>query len=220
MPIARKKAIIVKKIRERYAGRPDKCTKVLKYIDLLEDANIPVGYWFLKMADFSGPELFKNFIVEYCNSIDEAYELGRSLCLCGNQGTGKTMSAISILKGALKNKYESQYITAYDLMSIYFDRGDAMQKLRGADFLAVDEVDSRFFTSDAQKEIFSAVYETLLRYRVHNTLPTIICTNENHNIYEPFIGQSKHAIESLYSQSVQIVPVAGRDFRKNDPKVR
>lgn len=214
MNIEKKKRLIKERIKKDY-GDPAQSIKILRFIDMMDDSSIPVGYWFLKLEEFKGPVPFKKIVESYCNNISDRFMSGDSMCFSGNQGTGKTMASICVLKRALSAGFSAHYTTAYDIMTNHFsNKYDAIRVAKDADFLVIDEVDSRFFISDAQKEIFSSIYETVLRFRVHNTMPTIVCTNEVNNIFDVFSGQGKHAIESLYNQSFKIIPVAGKDFRK------
>lgn len=168
------------------------------------------------MKGFKGSKKLKEIVEEYIINIDKKYTYGTSICLAGNQGTGKTVSSICILKAALKKDFSVYYITAPDMMAemVNYNSNYVIRNtLRTVDFLVMDEVDSRFFISDAQKELFSSIYENMFRYRTHNMLPTIMCTNETDNILNVFHGQSKQAIDSLNKQYLDIYPIAGKDFR-------
>jgi len=215
MGIDKKKQLLKKKLLEEHGK--EKCTKTFALMDLLEEANIPVGYWFLKMKDFNGSPVLKKIIDEYTADIQKNYLAGRSICLAGNQGTGKTMSSICVAKEAIKQGFSAYYTTASDMlneMTTSETRSVIRPKLRTSDFLIIDELDSRFFPSSAQKELFSGIYESIFRYRAHNTLPTLICTNETNDILDVFYGAGVQSIRSLNKQYLTIYPVVGKDFRK------
>jgi DNA replication protein DnaC len=219
MSIEKKKRLAREKIISKYKGNYHdiRCVRALKLIDQMADSNIPAGYWFIKMSKFKGPKLLADIVDKYSEGIKDNYASGRSICLAGNQGTGKTMSSICILKAALKNGYTSYYITASDIMAEmtnYQDNRSIRKTLRDVDFLAIDELDSRFFPSDAQKELFSGIYENIFRHRAHNNLPTIICTNETDDILNVFSGPSVQSITSLNNQYLKVYPFAGIDYRK------
>jgi len=198
-------------------GACSQCTKKHMIIDHMHEANIPVGYWLLNMKEFSGSEKLKNLIEGYINNIDGNYMSGYSICLSGSQGTGKTMSSICILKEAIKNNYSTYYITASDMLSGLTGKDNVLRKkLKDVDFLVIDELDSRFFTSDSAKELFSGIYENIFRSRAHNTLPTIICTNETEGILTLFYGAGVQSIDSLNQQYLTIYPVVGQDFRRKN----
>jgi len=219
MSTEKKKQLAKDRIIAKYDGNyhEPKCSKALQLIDLMAESNIPAGYWFLRMSEFEGSKQLKEISDEYMENINDKYSNGKSICFAGNQGTGKTMSSICILKKALKNDYSTYYITAADIvaeMTNYQENYEIRKTLRGVDFLVIDELDSRFFPSDAQKELFSSIYESIFRHRAHNTLPTIICTNETNDILSVFYGHAAQAIHSLNNQYLTIYPVTGIDFRR------
>lgn len=209
------------KIKERVAADCGadvvKCTKLHALIDKMDEANIPVGYWFLTMEKFSGSPKLKEITEDYIANLQENYMAGKSVCFAGSQGTGKTMSSICILKAALKKNFTAYYTTASDILSEltdYKNSSNVRSTLRNVDFLLIDELDSRFFTSDSVKELFSGIYENVFRYRAHNELPTIICTNETEGILNVFHGAGRQSIDSLNNQYLTIHPVVGKDYRK------
>lgn len=219
MGLMDKRNLVKEKIKTDHGcdGICSKCVSAQKLIDLMFDANIPFGYWFLSMKNFSGAQEIKDIYDKYTSNINETYSNGTSICFAGNQGTGKTMSSICILKRALKVGFSAYYITASDIlnnMTDFKNCGEFRLKLRDSDFLVIDELDSRFFVSDSVKELFSGIYENIFRFRAHNMMPTIICTNEIDGILGVFYGQAKQAIDSLNKQYLKICPVAGADFRK------
>lgn len=221
MGLSNKKQLVKEKIIDKFGGDKHKpeCVRALRLIDAMADSNIPVGYWFTKMKDFIGPPKFKEVVENYMSNIKDRFLDGESVCFAGNQGTGKTMSSICILKKAIKNGFSVYYTTASDIMSEmtnYENNWVIRETLRTVDFLVIDELDSRFFTSDAQKELFSGIYENIFRYRAHNLLPTIICTNETDSVLNVFYGAATQSIKSLNSQYLKIYPVAGLDFRKRN----
>jgi len=219
MGVATKKELIKHQviIDHKCTGPCARCIKVHQLIDKMEEANIPVGYWLLNMKDFQGAPNLKEITDEYAANIRQKYVEGKSICFAGSQGTGKTMSAICILKAALKSNLSVYYITATDLLNEMTNSRtnyELRMKLRNADFLVIDELDSRFFVSDSVKELFSGIYENVFRFRAHNTMPTIMCTNETEGILSIFYGAGVQSIGSLNHQYLTIYPVVGQDFRK------
>ena len=93
----------------------------------------------------------------------------------------------------------------------------ARQKLLEADFLAIDEFDSRHMGSDAASELYGRILENVFRTRVQNKLPIIMCTNSP-NVIESFSGSLKQSIESLMNYT-ETVPIIGKDFRKTQAKM-
>ena len=215
---SKKKELIKRRIRDNHGcvDSCQQCTKNQMLIDKMDEANIPVGYWLLTMKKFTGSDKLKELVENYVGSLDDKYESGNSICLSGNQGTGKTMSSLCILKAALKHNYSAYYTTAIDMLNDLTNRDNYRLRtyLKTVDFLVIDELDSRFFPSDSAKELFSSIYENIFRTRCHNLLPTIICTNETDGILGVFYGAGVQSIDSLNKQYLTIYPVIGQDFRK------
>jgi len=214
-----KKKELIKKIIKDNHGCSDSCQRCTKYqilIDKMEEANIPSGYWLLTMKSFVGSEKLKEIFDSYIKDLDKKYEIGKSICLAGNQGTGKTMASLCMLKTAIKYNYSAYYTTAIDMLNELTQKNnyELRAKLKTVDFLVIDELDSRFFPSDSAKELFSSIYEDIFRTRCHNMLPTIICTNETEGILGVFYGAGVQSIDSLNRQYLVIYPVVGQDFRK------
>lgn len=183
----------------------------------MHDSNIPAGYWFLTMKQFKGSERLKNIHDQYVKNLESVYLQGKSICFSGNQGTGKTMTSICILKSAIKKGFSVYYTTAADIlndMTQYKNNHGLRNTLKTADFLVIDELDSRFFVSDSVKELFSAIYENIFRSRTHNNMPIIICTNETEGLSKVFGGMSVASILSLNNQYLTTYSIAGKDFRK------
>jgi len=225
MSAANKKEKIKQEIKEKHGCSEacSRCARVNFLIDEMFSSNIPIGYWFLNMNTFSGSKNLLDIFNEYKENLAQKYMSGSSICFAGSQGTGKTMASICVLKEAIKANYSAYYTTASDILSGIVDYRNNLElrsKLREADFLVIDELDSRFFTSDSTKELFSGIYENVFRYRTHNLLPTIICTNETTGLRNVFFGQGIQSIESLNNQYLKIYPIIGMDFRKkqNDTK--
>jgi len=217
MSIQKKKEVIKKKIAEQHgcSGVCQECTKKFQRLDIMEDANIPAGYWTLGIKDFHETSKIKELVEEYTNHLSERYYEGKSICFAGTQGTGKTMAAVCILKKAIASNFSTYYITATDLLQEILDSNvDIRNIAKNVDFLVVDELDSRFFFSDNSKELFSGIFENIFRHRVHNNLPTIICSNETEDIMNVFAGACVQSIGSLNNQYLTVYPITGTDFRK------
>lgn len=193
------------------------CTKKVYFASKLRNANIPINYWFLKYNTFTGPENVKNITLSYVKNISENYDQGKGLCFVGQYGTGKTFSMTSILKYAIYNSYSAYYTTLSDMiqyMSDYETQSEFLGNVNKVDFLVIDEVDSRHFsTSDQAQQYFGSSFERIIRYRTQNMLPTLIGSN-NSSLDEVFTGQYKRVVDSLLSRANEVIPVLGKDFRK------
>lgn len=218
MNIEKKKLLAREKIINKHGCQEaNVCLECLSKIDLIERlyiSNIPCEYWFLNKSKIIDTELQK-IIQDYINNLKNNFANGISICMVGNHGVGKSMSACYVLRNAIKNKFTSYYITSYDLFSEVIENrnGKIKEILKNTDFVVIDEIDSRFFCSDSMKEIFSGIFEGILRHRVSNELPTILCSNDTESVYNIFYGQCVQSMQSLFKKYIKIIPVAGKDLR-------
>jgi DNA replication protein DnaC len=182
------------------------------------ESNIPVEYWSKKMEnDFHGDTKLMEKYQNYITSLSESYKSGSSFCLAGQNGRGKTFTLTSILKKACNKNYSCLYTTIETIVSALNTFGDekaiARRELMMVDFLAIDEVDNRFFgNSEASNELFARSFETIVRTRLQNNLPVLMATNSP-NIKESFASFFKDSLGSIMTK-VPIVYVSGVDFRK------
>jgi DNA replication protein DnaC len=199
----------------------DPSTKTIKMIAVnrYAESNIPIEYWSLKMErDFKGdPKLLEKYN-EYTADIKSAYLNGTSICFAGSHGLGKTFTISCILKKASHSGYSCLYSTLGDIVHITThglgeDKYLARRELTLVDFLAIDEFDSRFMSSDNAADLYARSLENVFRTRSQNKLPTLMCTNSP-NIIESFNGPLKESISSLMKGYLKIFPVFGEDFRK------
>jgi DNA replication protein DnaC len=193
-----------------------KCSATRVFIDIMADANIPEAYWELSYRNFSGSEHIRSSTEAYVDDIAKNYTTGASICYAGSPGTGKTMSACTILKAALSNGYSAYYTTLSDIAFYMADnmfKTSFYHKLTGADFLCIDEVDSRHFAdTESSENFFGRSLERVFRYRSQNRMPIIFATNHV-SLNDAFAGQFKKIFESIASQSVKTIAALGVDHR-------
>lgn len=185
------------------------------------EANIPIEYWFLNMnKDFNGSNTLQTFYDTYINNIKTNYISGKSNCLAGPHGVGKTFTSTAILKVAIKNNYSCLYTTLSDTVALLTQapnekKYDGRVILNTIDFLVLDEFDNRFMATETASDLYGRTLESIFRTRSQNKLPTIMCTNSP-NISEIFSGPLKESLNSLMSAYLKIIPVFGQDFRKKE----
>ena len=203
------------------------CLGYCSFIDRMVDAEIPVDYWFREMDSFYGHPAFKNYIVnEYISKLQQRYMEGMCLCFSGHPGTGKTMAACSILKAAVMPPrgspefFSAHYTTMLEATSkIMSNEGHSFRNaIKYYDFMVLDEVDPRYFQSEASKNLHGNHFENILRIRTQNKLPTVICTNSE-DINQIFSGEFQKSFDSLSSQFIKILHAGGKDARKNEEKL-
>jgi DNA replication protein DnaC len=168
------------------------------------------------MNKFEGPKELLNVYKNVVENMSFVYNEGKSICLAGNNGVGKTMTSANILKYACQKNYSCTYTTLSDIVSVliespYESKFHARKELMMSDFLILDELDPRWI-SDSGSDLFGRTLESIFRTRHQNRLPTIFCTNSPNPI-EAFTGAIKQSIDSLMS-GVKIIPVFGADHRK------
>lgn len=190
----------------------------LTAINRYAESNIPIEYWFLKMErDFKGdPRLLAKYN-EYISEIKSSYNDGLSICLAGNVGRGKTLSACCILKKACEKGYSCLYTNISDIVNVMLNAHSdekflAKRELSMVDFLFIDELDNRYYSqSDHSNDMFAKTFESIFRSRLSNNLPTLIATNSP-NIKETFLSSFKESVGSLMNK-IEIFVVLGDDFR-------
>lgn len=204
-------------IEESTEDVKDRSVKLIA-INRYAESNIPIEYWSLKMErDFFGDPRLKTKYEEYISDLKASYINGSSVCFAGSHGVGKTMAVTCILKKAAQKSYSCLYTTLSDIVNVLTsasseDKYLARRELALVDFLVIDEVDNRFFaSSDAATELYIKNFETILRSRQQNKLPTLICTNSP-NIINSFTPNLKQSLGSLFS-TLEMFIVLGNDYR-------
>jgi DNA replication protein DnaC len=186
------------------------------------ESNIPVKYWALEMhRDFGGdPDLLKHY-KELITDIPKLYSEGLSIIYAGGFGRGKTMVATNVLKRAIEKGYSGLYVGLNDVISSVScrEKFEARKELLETNFLVIDEFDSRHMaTTDTASDFFGRVVEDVLRIRLNNQMPLILCTN-NINIISAFRDSLQESLASLMNY-MKIIPVVGEDYRKIEKQRR
>ncbi len=195
-----------------------KCRLINKVLSLYHESNIPLRYWRLEMgADFRGDAILSEKYQEIIKDLKQVYSKGICICFAGSNGVGKTLTCTNILKRAAEKGFSALYTTLGDIVSNVVspesdDKSIARRELLMVDFLVIDEFDPRYMGSGQAADLFGRTLEDIFRARVQNNLPTFMCTNSP-NVTESFTGSIKQSISSLMNY-VDIIPVLGKDFRK------
>jgi DNA replication protein DnaC len=188
-------------------------------INRYAESNIPLEYWTLKMdRDFVGDSRLLAKYNEYIADLKNSYITGSSICFAGGHGLGKTMTITAVLKKASQKGFTCLYTTLSDIVSVLTqasgeDRYIARRELALVDFLAIDEFDPRFMSSENAANLYARSLESVFRTRSQNKIPTLMCTNSP-NVVSSFHGPLKESIDSLMKGYLKIFPVMGEDFRK------
>jgi len=196
---------------------------LLEAIKRYSDSNLPVDYWFLTMdEEFVGDSILKKKYIEVTSDIEKAYSQGIKICFAGSCGVGKTMTMACILKKAVEVGRSALYTTMSDIIAVSTaknndDKNDIRRELLEVDFLFLDEFDQKHIgSSELSSDLFGRLIEPILRTRIQNRLPLILCTNSPKPT-SGFQGALKESISSLFS-TIQIIPVLGKDYRAKKEK--
>lgn len=195
------------------------CLQWGNFIDRMANSEIPVDYWFRDMKEFYGFVGLKDLALDMINNIENVYKTGRTVYIAGERGRGKTMAVCSILKTAILKDFSSLYINLSDMVTRVTNTNPSLKlEIKDIDFLVIDEIDNRFFPTQSSMKLYGGQLESVLRSRMQNKLPTIMCSN-SHDVGEVFEGQFRKSFQSLFSQFVETIRVGGPDARKNREKL-
>jgi len=192
------------------------CRSKTARIKAYAKAEIPMDYWLLSMKDFKGDQNFKQYIIDnVLSDIKKVYEDGTSLAFVGNLGIGKTYAAACILKTALMSGFSSRYIYMSDIIQKSTENNSGIfEELTTVDFLVLDEYCDRYvFPSEKAEQLFGQTMERVLRHRLQNRMPTILCSNTP-ELKDVLAGEFSRAVDSLFSRYVKTIYVSGKDYRK------
>lgn len=183
-------------------------------------SNIGITYHSLGFEDlFEEKSDLKDFIMSYLDNWEFNSQYGRGIVFMGSMGTGKTFAQLLILKELVKKAQKCWFISFTSAVSDYVDsdkRNYLQKQVRSAKCLSLDEIPSA--VSDRQRDLYEEVFEFIIRYRVENSMPTLMGTNlinlkdlyprvgsllEMNHIYYEMLGEdtrqgsSKEVMESL-----------------------
>lgn len=159
-----------------------------------EQRGIPRRFKETKLSDYIADTDRKKevlgIIEGYIAKQDEVSQIGRSLLLYGNVGTGKTRLATSVVKGW---KGVGYYITAREytrLIRSTYSNGSAVTEQdivdRFTDYsvLVIDEIGKQFSTDSEKYAIFD-----IINARYNEMQPTILVSNMSIIDIEDFLGK-------------------------------
>lgn len=219
----KKLQLIEEKIKRECSCQGESCSECrgkISRIKMYAKAEIPMDYWFLSMKDFKGDPNFKKYVIDnVLSDVKKVYEEGTSLAFVGNLGIGKTYVAVAILKSALVAGFTARYIYMSDIIQKSTEGNSGIfEELTTVDFLVLDEYCDRYvFPSDKAEQLFGQTMERVLRHRLQNRMPTILCSNTP-ELKDVLAGEFSRAVDSLFSRYVKTIYVSGKDFRKSNGK--
>lgn len=193
----------------------DSCKSKVARMKIYALAGIPMNYWMLSLKKFQGDQNFRKLLVNKIVNIDKMYDEGKSLAFVGSLGTGKTYGLCCLLKTALVSGYSAKYLNMSDIIEETTKNDPAFfEKIVNVDFLGIDEYGSRWvYPSEKAEQLFGQTMERIFRHRFQNGMPTIICSNTP-DLKDVLADDFADSVDSLFSNFVKIIYIAGKDFRK------
>lgn len=125
----------------------------------------------------------------YIKDLDENFEQGRCIVMCGLPGTGKTHLAISIALEAISRGNTAVYVTVSDLINRIrstWGSGKTIEMIdtfSSVDLLILDEVGVQAGTENEKNIIFD-----VLNHRYGDMKPSIILSNLNQKDVAKYLG--------------------------------
>lgn len=179
-------------------------------------ANIGMRYHSLSFDDlYEEKDDLRIFLEDYIENFEFNARYGRGVTFYGPLGTGKTFAQILILKSLIKRGYKGwfdSFTSVVDKFSATETKQELMLNVRSSEILVLDEIIEPM--SSRQHEYFSEVYESVIRYRVENSLPTLIGTNLDNEQHEKWYPR----VWSLLNMVQIPVLVSGTDVRAAQAK--
>lgn len=198
------------------------CLKKMMLYMQLQAANVPREYYDLTLNDFKiwndeKAKIIKPRIENIIKDTDSFFQQGKSLFFYGENGTGKTMLSVEILKAALKKKYSIHYEFYPIIYEAFAKKGYKADEVKdkfdeifsNTDFLVIDELGKEL--EDGNKNTSSRLLEIhILKKRADK--PTILISNFSNGKKEAANIYGQH-VASMLSFNYEFMHVPGVDYR-------
>lgn len=177
-------------------------------------ANIGITYHSLGFEDlFDSKSDLKDFILAFLDEWPYSKQYGKGVVFNGPLGTGKTLAQILILKELIKKGEKCWFLSFLPSVTDYVDNKEELKKnIRSAQCLSVDEV--VVGKTDRQRELYEEVLEYIVRYRVENSLSTLMGTN----LTQAAFNKAYPRVASLLELNTCYYELDGEDTRKSSSK--
>jgi DNA replication protein DnaC len=143
------------------------------------------------VADTEPKRKVLGIVNDYLKKQEEVSEVGRSLLLYGNVGTGKTRLATSIVKGwegvgyyITAREYTRLVRSSYSTASTVTEQ-DIVDRFTDYSVLVIDEIGKQFATDNERFAIFE-----IINARYNEMKPTVLVSNMNMEDIEEFLGKA------------------------------
>jgi len=126
---------------------------------------------------------FNKTLKKFVSNIDAVMEHGLSFVFAGMNGSGKTHVATYILKKFMKKDKICYYVYFRDLLGWYYtgfigkdkQAKQVLKYIKEVDLLCIDEIGKE----NSVTNVALSEFETVLKTRLENSLPTILITNKS-----------------------------------------
>jgi len=180
---------------------------------LLVSSRIPEDLWLCDIDNIPSNLPFKSTLQSFINNIHLSEKEGQSLYLQGPYGSGKSGTAVAIIKHVLVRGGRSIFVASVELDSIFGKANDFKLKndILNTHFLILDDL-------GAEKPIpWSPPWiEQIIKLRNNKKLPTIITSNDS------FIDTCTRiqSITSILGSKYQLIELKGIDWRLDPPTLQ
>jgi hypothetical protein len=180
-------------------------------------ANIGVRYQRLSWRDAINVDIdARGAIYDYLQHGEAQVKAGVGFILnSATGGTGKTLLATLLLKGLIGQGFDGMFCTFAEMVDTYAGGWHSQEtkkvfhrRILNAAVLVLDDVGREW--KGKNLGLTEATFDTVLRHRVHNCLPTIITTNLSVEDLDRGYGGS---VFSLLAETCLEIPMTGESFR-------
>lgn len=184
-------------------------------------ANIGREYHDICLKDFIGSdrEIVVPIVEEYVKNFSDKFHYGLGVTFTGPVGTGKTFAMNCILKGLIQQGRDVYSISFEEMINTWASawqdatvKRQLENKLKSVDVLGLDEVK----TDNRNDSFLAHGFESVIRHRTANLLPTIITTNMTQQSMERVFPK----ITSLLGARNAKAELTGKDLRKKEIRYR
>ena len=155
-------------------------------------------------------------VARYVRNLETAKKKGISILLAGNNGSGKTLLAVAILKAVLRSGMTGQMTSLGGILQLYTEGWSDPHKrmlfderIRNTDFLLIDDVGKEYQAKNS--DLTEIMFDNLIRYRVFRRKPFILTTN---TAPEDLLNRYGNSLMSLIEGKTLRISVVNGDYRK------
>jgi len=185
---------------------------------LLQQYGILPKWLDMRWEQFTNDDDALQKVLKYRDRATEIRKDGVGLYLHGENGRGKTLLVMLLLKDLFERGFRIRAVTLGRLISMYTAGWSGAEKtdefysfIHEPDFLEVEEVGKEY--KSGESDLGKTVFDTVIRYRLQCQKPLLITTNLEPKLIREVYTQD---IASMLYEACLILKVSGEDKR---PKI-